>query len=164
MTRAKNVITIGVDRESRLSGLFATLRNHGYQVVELPTFEGLFPALNRYPEAVILAYDPGGQSSIRELLQTTSPVIVLVDRSDFDEYLKLMSVGAFDYFALDNDKATADLERFVAWVVDAERKNASDREVKVVVDAKKAFRDSLAAELRDRSLHAAETRVRLAQI
>jgi DNA-binding NtrC family response regulator len=103
MTRSKRVITVGRDPGNRLSGLLATLRGHGYQVVEFPTFEGLFPALNRYPEAVILAYDPAGQSTIRELLPTTSPVIVLVDRSDFDEYYEWMCAGAFDYFELDSD-------------------------------------------------------------
>jgi DNA-binding NtrC family response regulator len=103
MTRSKRVITVGLDPGNRLSGLLATLRDHGYQVVELPTFEGLFPVLNRYPEAVILAYGPAGQSTIHELLQTTIPVIVLVDRSDFDEYYEWMCAGAFDYFELDSD-------------------------------------------------------------
>ena len=100
MTRSKSVITMGVDPRSRLLG---ALRGHGYQVVELPTFEELFTALNRYPEAVILVHDPAGPSTIRELLQTTNPVIVLVDRSDFDEYYEWMCAGAFDYFELDND-------------------------------------------------------------
>ena len=103
MTPSQSVITVGLDPGDRLSGLLVTLRGHGYHVVELPTFEGLFPALNRYPEAVILAYDPAGQSTTRKLLSTDSPVIVLVDRSDFNEYYELMNAGAFDYFELDSD-------------------------------------------------------------
>ena len=103
MTFSKTVITLGVDPGNRLSGLLAALRGHGYQLVELPTFEGLFPALKRHPEAVILVYDPAGQSAIHQLLQTASPVIVLVDRSDFDQYYELMCAGAFDYFELDTD-------------------------------------------------------------
>lgn len=103
MTRSKSVITVAVDAGNRLSGLLAALRGYGYQVVELPTSEGLFPALHQYPEAVILVYAPAGRFTIHQLLQTASPVIVLVDRSDFDEYLELMSAGAFDYFELDSD-------------------------------------------------------------
>jgi DNA-binding NtrC family response regulator len=103
MTRSKRVIAVGLGQGSHLSGLLATLRCHGYEVVEFPTFEELFPVLNRSPEAVILAYDAAGESTIRELLQTTSPVIVLVDRSDFDEYYEWMCAGAFDYFELDSD-------------------------------------------------------------
>lgn len=103
MTSARSVITIGVDPRNRLAGLHAALRSHGYQVVELSTLEGLFPALNRYSEAVILVYDPAGQSAIRQLLHTAGPVIVLVDRSDFDEYYEWMCAGAFDYFELDSD-------------------------------------------------------------
>lgn len=102
MTRSSSVITVGVDPGNRLSGLLAALRGHGYQVVELPTLEGLFPAL-KHPEAVILAYGPAGQSAIRELLHRARPVIVLVDRCDFDEYYQWMCAGAFDYFELDSD-------------------------------------------------------------
>ena len=103
MTRSQKVIAVGLDQGSHLTGLLETLRRHGYEVVEFPTFEELFPALNQSPEAVILAYDAAGESTIRELLQTTSPVIVLVDRSDFDEYYEWMCAGAFDYFELDSD-------------------------------------------------------------
>ncbi len=103
MTRSKSVITVGVDPASRVSGLLAALRGRGYQVVELSTPEGLRPALDRYPEAVILVYDPAGQSTTRQLLQTARPVIILVDRPDFDEYYEWMCAGAFDYFGLDND-------------------------------------------------------------
>ena len=103
MTCSKSVIAVGVDEGNRLSGLLAALRGHGYQVVELPTCEGLFTALHQYPEAVILVYAPAGRFTIQQLLQTASPVIVLVDCSNFDEYLELMSAGAFDYFELDSD-------------------------------------------------------------
>jgi DNA-binding response OmpR family regulator len=103
MTRSNRVITVGVDPLNRLSGLLAALRGHGYQVVELPTCEGLSPALCQYPDAVILVYAPAGRFTIHQLFQTANPVIVLVDRSDFDEYLELMSAGAFDYFELNSD-------------------------------------------------------------
>ena len=103
MTCSNSVITVGVDPRNRLSGLAVALRGHGYQVVELPTCEELFPALYQYPDAVILVYAPAGQFTIHQLFQTARPVIVLVECSDFDEYLELMSAGAFDYFELNSD-------------------------------------------------------------
>ncbi len=103
MTHSKSVITVGIEPGNRSSSVLAVLRGHGYQVVELLTSDGLFPALNRHPEAVILVYDSAGPSAIGQLLQASNPVIVLVDRSDFREYYDLMCAGAFDYFDLDSD-------------------------------------------------------------
>ena len=111
MPRARRVIAVGVDAGQRLPELLNTLKSHGYRPVAIPTVDELLPTLGRHVDAVIVVYNPQGQDAAHRLLRELAkqgierPVIVLVDRSDFEQYYDLMCAGAFDYFELDGDPA-----------------------------------------------------------
>ncbi len=105
------VLAVGVDAGGRVRELLNILKNHGHKAVVIPTVEELLPTLDQYPDAVILLYNGERQDAARRLLDALNklhisrPVIVLVDRPDFDQYYELMCQGAFDYFDLDADPA-----------------------------------------------------------
>jgi DNA-binding NtrC family response regulator len=109
MGRSTTVITVGADPHQRLSNLLATLKASGFRLVETASPEDLSPPLDRFPDPVIVVYNPPKQDTARRVLQAVSghnrrvPVIVIVDQSDLDEYYQLMCEGAFDYFELSGD-------------------------------------------------------------
>ena len=109
MRRGKHVIAIGAETNHRLLALVEDLKAQGYHLADIPNLEKLIPALHRLSDAVILVYNPPGQDTARRVLyalgehRRSNPVIVLVDRSEFDEYYELMCDGVFDYFEITGD-------------------------------------------------------------
>jgi FixJ family two-component response regulator len=103
MARPKRVIAVGVDIANCAPRLLNILRGSGYQLVEVPAVQELLSTPQRLGDAVIVV---SGPQSARQLLgglaqqRQASPVIVLVQRPDLDEYYSLMEEGAFDYFEL----------------------------------------------------------------
>ena len=110
MTAAKRIISVGLEPSGPLLNLLQLLGAQGYELVESPPTEKLPLTLNRLGPAVVIVYNAWGKSTARLVLNLLAegrkkyPVIVLVDRSDLNQYYQLMSEGAFDYFELSDPR------------------------------------------------------------
>jgi len=103
MPEVSRTIALGFDRGERSSTLLDGLRLQGYDLIAVPAAGDLPGALERAPHVPILAYK-GPDVEVRQVLAmvrgapSRSPVIVLVDHSEFREYYELMCAGVYDYF------------------------------------------------------------------
>ena len=109
MVRSKNIIAIGMDTIARQPSLLSALEASGFDLVEVTAPEHVFAAVEEIADPVIVVYNDPQQNTARRVLEVLAshrrkvPVIVIVDRSDFQEYYELMCEGAFDYFDLAGD-------------------------------------------------------------
>ncbi len=104
MLPSKTVISVGVDLPAHLPGL-----QSAFQLIQAESPEELLPALERADEAAIVVYHRPEANAARRVLEAVSrqglntPVIVVVEQLDMEEYIQLMWEGAYDYFELDGD-------------------------------------------------------------
>lgn len=109
MGSLKTIISVGLDLEHRLPHLPAMMRAGGLRLVEAASPAEMRKPLEESRQAVVVVYNPPRQTTARDVLEAVAsrkrktPVIVLVDQSDLDEYYQLMCEGAFDYFELGGD-------------------------------------------------------------
>lgn len=128
MSERGRIVVIGNGHEAGLPNLLATLRMHGFDVVEALKAEELPAVLEPNPGAVVLAYDPRRAGTAHDVLRVVQgidrkpPVIVVVERGTFEDYYELMCEGAYDYFELTNHPE--EIERSIRWAVKAEIANA----------------------------------------
>jgi len=80
------------------------IRKDGLEVEELGSAEALLDVLHVHPKAVIVVCDKQYGRRSREVLDALeaglrgSPVVVLVERSEFGDYYDVMGRGAFCYY------------------------------------------------------------------
>ncbi len=109
MACSKTIITVGLDLENRLPDLLPLMKAAGFHAVAADSPAEVLTSLDRQRDAVVVVYNPAKQRTAHEILQAIArrkrrtPVIVIVDQSDLDEYYELMYEGAFDYFELGGD-------------------------------------------------------------
>jgi DNA-binding NtrC family response regulator len=87
-----------------LSEIYDVLERDGLERREVDCAEQVPAALSSESGNAVLVYSERGQPMATNLLRllrknwSEVPVIVLVDRTNFDEFYELMSEGAYDYF------------------------------------------------------------------
>jgi DNA-binding NtrC family response regulator len=86
--------------------MLAAFTDHGFQIVEVAAASELPALLPEKTPAAILVYNPSRTSEARHVLRIVgdtgwrTPVIVVVDQGEFEQYYELMCEGAYDYFEL----------------------------------------------------------------
>jgi DNA-binding NtrC family response regulator len=106
---SKNVILVGIQSESCGPEFLPALLANGFNLIHCDNAEGLPDLVQERAEATIVVYNKAGDDTARRVLASLSaavrhiPVIVLVDRTTFEEYYDFMCQGAFDYFELTED-------------------------------------------------------------
>ena len=123
MVRSKSVIVVGREADAGLTALLSTLQLHGFQLVKAPSAEDVRDLVEKNPGVAVIAYDAPGENTAQRVLRIVAdaprktPVIVLVNQGEFEQYYELMCAGAYDYFELANDPQV--IERSVIWAAAA---------------------------------------------
>ena len=98
------VIVVGMRALPLHKELLRALEEHGVQVIDLAGYEDLSPVLAEHRKAAIVVHSQhrhnGAHHVLKELSAAirSSPVLVVVDHSDWGEYNELMADGAVGYY------------------------------------------------------------------
>ena len=101
-----DVIIVGLSETPASRELRASLEAMGSRISEVLGPEGIPGLLRDIRKATIVVYSPQSDAAAHRTLAAVAashrgtPVIVLVDRSEFGEYYELMSAGVVQYYEL----------------------------------------------------------------
>lgn len=101
-----DVILVGLPRTSASFALRKSLEGMGSRISEVGGPEEIPSLLRDIRRATIVVYSPQRDAAAHRTLAAVAsahrgtPVIVLVDRSEFGEYFELMASGVVQYYEL----------------------------------------------------------------
>ena len=118
-----DVILVGLTRHPAALHLAQLLRTEGFKTHDAGGPEEAPALLSETRRATIVVYSPGSPTAARSVIEQVqaahraTPVVVLVDHSDFGDYYELMTHGATEYFEIDEPAEV--ILRGVAWAAHA---------------------------------------------
>ena len=113
------IILVGLTPDTRAQRLLSSLADAGLTITQVEETRGVAPLLGQMPKATIVIYSPDGRHDVERVLDELerahrgSPVVALVEHSDFGHYYSLMNRGAVEYFELGEDPSI--IARGVEW-------------------------------------------------
>lgn len=113
------VIVVGLAQHPRSKKLLSLLQRRGLDVTQVAGAEELPDVLENLKRAAVVVYSPrktaAAQRTLAKIAEThrRTPVVVLVDESDFGDYYALMASGAVEYFEIGEQPEV--ITQGVAW-------------------------------------------------